>query len=244
MDRLYDLARRVYDGGMRGTARAALYLVATVSVAACGRPEPARPALTEAPPGTQQALFRPEALGLLEDPDRDEWQQPDRVMDDLHIADGAHVADVGAGGGWFTTRLARRVGPNGVVYAEDVQKQMVEAIDQRAHQEGLTNVHTILSSTKDPMLPGNLDAVLIVDAYGQLADPIEVLQHIARSLSPTGRLGIIDFTSAGAGGPGPPAEFRIDPERIVADATKAGLALRSRETELRFQYLLIFSRAK
>lgn len=228
---------------MRGAAQAAPYLVAALTVAACGRSGPSHQAQAASSPAVRQALFRPEALGLLEDPDRDEWQQPDRVMDDLHIADGSHVADVGAGGGWFTARLARRVGPNGMVFAEDVQKQMVEAIEQRAHQEGLTNVRAILSPTRDPMLPSGLDAVLIIDAYGQLASPIDVLQHIAAALSPTGNLGIVDFKLDGAGGPGPPAEFRIDPERIIADATRAGLTLRSRETSLRFQYLLIFSRA-
>src|SRR5262247_907604 len=68
----------------------------------------------------------PEQLGLLEGPDREDWQQPDKVMDQLGISDGSKVADIGAGGGWFTVRLARRVGPNGVVYAEDVQEQMIE----------------------------------------------------------------------------------------------------------------------
>src|SRR5512139_444783 len=77
-------------------------------------------------------LFRPEDLGLLESADRDTWQKPDQIMDSLGIADGAHVADVGAGGGWFTVRLARRVGPNGVVWAEDVQTEMLEAIKRRA----------------------------------------------------------------------------------------------------------------
>jgi len=133
-----------------------------------------------------QALFRPEALACSKTPIGNEWQQPDKVMDELHIADGSRVADVGAGGGWFTTRLARRVGPNGAVYAEDVQKQMVEAIEERARQEGLSNVHAILSSSSDPMLPPNLDAVLIVDAYGQLAHPIDVLDHIAAALARTG----------------------------------------------------------
>ena len=145
-------------------------------------------------------------------------------MDELHIADGSHVADVGAGGGWFTTRLARRVGPNGVVYAEDVQKQMVEAIEQRAHQEGLLNIRPILSSATDPMLPTGLDAVLIVDAYDQLAHPLAVLTHVAAALGPHGRLGIVDFKPESGGGPGPPVEFRIAPARIVADARQAGLA--------------------
>ena len=80
---------------------------------------------------TSGRLFPPEQLVLLEAPDRDEWQQPDRIMDRLNIADGARVADIGAGGGWFTIRLARRVGPNGKVFAEDIQQQMVESITRR-----------------------------------------------------------------------------------------------------------------
>ena len=76
-------------------------------------------------------LFPPQDLGLLEAPDRDDWNKPDLIMDALGIADGAVVADLGAGGGWFTVRLARRVGPNGVVYAQDIQPQMIEAINRR-----------------------------------------------------------------------------------------------------------------
>ena len=73
-------------------------------------------------------LFPPEQLGMLEGPDRDAWQRPDQIMDKLLIAEGSVVADLGAGGGWFTMRLANRVGPNGIVYAEDVQPQMIDAI--------------------------------------------------------------------------------------------------------------------
>ena len=68
---------------------------------------------------------------MLEGPDRDAWQRPDQIMDTLLIAEGSVVADLGAGGGWFTMRLASRVGPNGTVYAEDVQPQMIEAITRR-----------------------------------------------------------------------------------------------------------------
>lgn len=191
---------------------------------------------------THGRLFKPEDLGVLESPDRDEWQQPERIMDALRIADGARVADLGAGGGWFTIRLARRVGPNGRVYAEDVQKQMIDAINLRVANERLTNVETILGTVDDPRLPGNLDAVLVVDAYPAFSDPVTVLRHIARSLAPEGRLGIVDFKLDGVGGPGPPLDERLDPAVIRRDAEQAGLRLLREDTFLRFQYLLVFGR--
>src|SRR5512143_1153140 len=85
-------------------------------------------------------LFPPENLGMLEAPDRAAWQKPDQIMDALNIADGSRVADIGAGSGWFTIHLAQRVGPKGIVYAQDVQKQMLEAIRRRVQREGLRNV--------------------------------------------------------------------------------------------------------
>src|SRR5918998_939247 len=81
-------------------------------------------------------LFPPQDLGLLEGPDRDAWQRPDDIMDFLRIGEGSVVADLGAGGGWFTVRLARRVGPNGHVYAQDIQHQMIEAIQRRGGRGG------------------------------------------------------------------------------------------------------------
>ncbi len=187
-------------------------------------------------------LFPPSEIGILEGPDRDDWQQPDRVMDALGIADGSQVADLGAGGGWFTTRLAMRVGPNGIVYAEDVQREMIESIRRRVEREGLRNVRTILGSPDDPGLPGDLQAVLIVDTYTQFRDPVSMLRHAGQALSPTGRLGIIDFKRDGSGGPGPSLDERIAPEAIEAAAAQAGLKPYSRETFLRYQYLLVFTR--
>ena len=191
-------------------------------------------------------LFAPEELGLLEGPDRDDWQQPDPVMDRLGVSDGAHVADIGAGGGWFTIRLAHRVGPNGVVYAEDIQPLMIESIVRRAKREGLTNVKTILGTATDPHLPANanLDAVLMVDTYTQLTDSVPLLKRIASSLAPNGQLGIVDFKRDGAGGPGPPIEDRVSPDVVKAQAAAAGLKLLRHETFLRYQYLLIFVRSE
>ena len=187
-------------------------------------------------------LFPPSELGILEGPDRVEWQQPDRVMDALGIADGSHVADLGAGGGWFTTRLALRVGPNGLVYAEDIQREMIESIRRRVDREGLRNVRTILGAEDDPHLPTDLQAILIVDTYTQFRDPVSVLRNVAKALSPSGRLGIIDFKPDGSGGPGPVLDERVAPEAVEAAAAEVGLKLHSRETFLRYQYLLIFTR--
>jgi len=195
-----------------------------------------------AQPPPHGRLFPPSELGLLEGPDRDAWQKPDQIMDALGIADGSVVADLGAGGGWFTVRLARRVGPNGRVLAEDIQPQMIESISRRVQRVGLRNVETILGTPDDPRLPaGEVDAVLIVDAYHEMEDPVTLLRNVARALSPKGRVGIVDFTREGFG-PGPPMDERVDPDRIIRDAAAAGLRLLSREEFLRYQYLLVFGR--
>jgi len=195
-----------------------------------------------APPASAQhaRLFPPTRLGELEGPDRDAWQRPEQVMDALSIGDGSIVADLGAGGGWFTVRLARRVGPNGRVYAEDIQPQMIEVINRRMQREGLTNVVTKLGTAKDPGLDArSLDAVLIVDAHPEVEDPVTLLRNVAKALKPNGVIGIVNFKKDG-GGPGPPMEERVDPEQVIADARAAGLELRKRENFLRYQYLLTF----
>ena len=193
-------------------------------------------------------LFPPQDLGLLEAPDRDDWNKPDLIMDALGIADAGTVADLGAGGGWFTVRLARRVGPNGVVYAEDIQPQMIEAINRRMLHEAVNNVRAVLGTPTDPRLPSGLDAALIVDAYHEMDDPARpevirtLLQNVAAALKPQARLGILDFLPGG-GGPGPAADDRVEPERIIRAAESAGFRLQSREAVPPFQYLLVFGKA-
>lgn len=194
-------------------------------------------------------LFRPEDLGLLEPPDRDVWQRPEQIMDALQIAEGSVVADLGAGSGWFTIRLARRVGPNGRVYAEDIQQPMVSAMNLRIKREGLEKiVVTVLGSPSDPRLPPNaIDVVLIVDAYHEMEHPVVLLRNVGASLKPAerlkpgGRLGIVQFTKEGFG-PGPPMEERVDPDRVIRDAQAAGLRLISRPDILPYQYLLVFEK--
>lgn len=188
-------------------------------------------------------LFPPQELGLLESPDRDEWQKPQLILDALGVADASVVADVGAGAGWFTVRLARRVGPNGRVYAQDVQQEMLDAVTRRVTREGLSNVVSWLGRANDPLLPpGALDAILTVDVLHEIDDRVTLLQNLRRALKPGGRLGVVDFLPGG-GGPGPDADERVAPSVIEAEAAKAGLVVKRRETFLPFQYFLIFGHA-
>lgn len=193
--------------------------------------------------GRHGRLFPPENLGLLEGPDRAAWQKPDQIMDALAIADGSAVADIGAGAGWFTIHLARRVGPNGTVYAQDVQRQMLEAIRRRVEREGLRNVETRLGADSAPNLPiGALDAVLVVDVYPEVENRVTFLRNLAASLKPGGRLGIVNY-KPGRGGPGPaPNEgVRVDSASVEQDARAAGLRVSSRQV-LPYQYLLVLGR--
>ncbi len=227
-----------------GIAYGALALIVVVSLAGFAyRRPPATPPQQQqqaTAPSPHGKLFPAVDLGLLEAPDRDTWQKPDEVMRALGIADGSVVGDLGAAGGWFTIRLARFVGPNGLVYAEDVQRQMIEAIERRVKREGLQNVRTVLGDTKDPCLPPDkLDAILIVETYHEMEDPVTLLRNAARALKAQGRIGIIDYKKNGLG-PGPPLEDRVDPETIVRDANAAGLRLLKREDFLLFQFYLIF----
>jgi predicted methyltransferase len=200
----------------------------------------------QAGPPRHGRLFPPVDLGLLEAPDRDAWQKPDQIMDALGIAEGSKVADIGAGAGWFTIRLARRVGPNGIVYAQDVQRQMLEAIRRRVAKEGLQNVVTVFGEGSNPNLPrASLDAVLVVDVYPEVEDRVTFLRNLAAALKPTGRIGIVNY-KPGKGGPGPstPDEgVRVEPTAVEADARAAGLRILARETFLPYQYLLVLGRS-
>jgi SAM-dependent methyltransferase len=249
-------------GGVDRHARATL-LALLVCLLASESSLPALPHLTNLPdlpdlpdqsghaapqPKAKGRLFAPQDLGLLEAPDRDQWQKPDQIMDALGIAEGSVVAELGAAGGWFTLRLARRVGPNGLVYAEDIQPLMLEAISRRMQSENLANVKPVLGTPSDPRLPPGLDAALISDAYHEMDEPtdptlvVTLLRNVARSLKPQGRLGIVDWTP-GAGGPGPPADQRVDPAAVISAAEAAGLQLISREEFPPFVFLLVFGRA-
>jgi predicted methyltransferase len=207
--------------------------------------DPALPALRSAAALSGQKprarLFPPLHLGVLEGADREQWNKPEQILDALKIADGSKVAEIGAGGGWFTVRLAHRVNQNGVVYAEDVQTEMLEAIRRRVQRENLTNVRTVLGTTKDSRLPHGLDAILINGAYHEMENPVAVLKDAAESLKAQGRIGIVDY-SPGAGGPGPDAEQRVDQDTVIKGAMAAGLQVISQEPVPPFMFMVVLGK--
>jgi ubiquinone/menaquinone biosynthesis C-methylase UbiE len=125
--------------------------------------------------------------------------QINRVMDLLHIKPGSTVADIGAGGGWFSVRAARRVGPNGRVIAEDINPKFLASISDRAKREHLANIVTLQGTPDDPKLaPGSLDAALMLKVYHEIAHPQPVLARLRAALKPGARFGIIDRNGNGA----------------------------------------------
>ena len=127
-------------------------------------------------------------------PERDAQEQPDRVVAALKIPKGATVVDLGAGVGYFTWRLAEQVGPKGRVIAVDIQEGMLDLLAGNLEERGITNVEPVLGTPEDPRLPiGQVDLVLMVDVYHELAHPEKTMDHVRRSLKPDGRVVLIEY---------------------------------------------------
>ena len=130
----------------------------------------------------------------LERPEREWEESPDRMLDALELKPGETVADVGAGVGYLTLRIATRVGPGGKVYGVDVQKEMLVRLRKNAAKAKLSNVEAILGGENDPRLPpGQVDVILMVDVYHELSQPQAMLQNMKKALAPGGRLVLVEY---------------------------------------------------
>ena len=172
-----------------------------------------------------------------DDPARDAWQHPDDVIAALGLTPKMTVADVGAGTGYFTVRLARAV-PDGQVIATDIEPDMVRYLVDRAHREKLANVRAVEATGDDPRLPpSSVDRILVVDVWHHVADRGAYARGLANALRPGGQIAIVDFTQEATHGP--PREHRLRPETIVADLQGAGLASSVSPTQLPDQFIVI-----
>jgi len=169
--------------------------------------------------------------------DRDAWQMPERVIETLALANNAEVADVGAGTGYFSMRIARAV-PEGHVHAIDVEPSMVRHLANRAAEEGLSNVLAIEGTATETGLAGTVDVVLMVDTCHHIANRPIYFAALRRRLNPAGRVVIIDFRMDSSMGPS--AEFKVAPDVVEAEMREAGYRLSASHAFLPEQYFLEF----
>lgn len=180
----------------------------------------------------------------LDRPERAAEEEPDKAIAALAIAPGATVADVGAGSGYMTVKLAAAVGTTGRVYATDVQPEMIEKLTARLKTSRIENVTPVLSAMDDPRLPeGALDLILMVDVYHELAAPQQMLQRMRRALKPSGRLVLLEYRKED-----PSIPIRDEHKMSVADAKAEveaeGYRLASVIETLPRQHILIFTIAR
>lgn len=175
--------------------------------------------------------------------ERAAWQKPDAVIAALELKADAQVADLGAGTGYFATRLARAV-PQGRVFAQDLEADMVRYLGERAGREGLTNLVAVQGEPDDPKLPEAVDLAIMVDTYHHIADPTAFFARVLDRLRPGGRLVIVDFKKdAPEDAPGPPAAMRIADDLVSAHLVKLGFVhLRTDKDLLPYQYLVVVQR--
>jgi SAM-dependent methyltransferase len=173
------------------------------------------------PPSQQRKTSEPYTgdLSIFDSPGREDRLQINRVMDILGIASGKAVADIGAGSGWFTVRAARRVGPSGLVYAVDINREAIRYVGARARKEQLQNVKTILSQPENPLLPASsVDAVLLLKTYHEVAQPVTLLQNLRAALRPDAKVGIIDRNGNGE-------NHGVERDVVIREAGEAGYKL-------------------
>ncbi len=180
----------------------------------------------------------PEALARsFDNPQRAEWQMPDRVIADLGLKPGQRVADIGAGTGYFSVRLARSAAKPSV-FAVDIEDAMLAYLSKRAGEEGLSNVKTVLAATDDPKLPEPMDVVLVVNTYHHIADRVPYFRKVHQGLRKGGTLAIVDWKK---GAPmGPADEYRFTPEEIRRELAEAGFQPVAQHDYLPNQNYLVF----
>jgi arsenite methyltransferase len=186
-------------------------------------------------------VFNPRYLWVLESERRDRWQQPGRVLETLALPEAAAVADIGAGGGYFTERFSRWVGPAGRVYATDVQEPMLARLRERVAERGLANVEVIAAEFDDPTLPDACcDLVFFSSVYKEIDGRVDYMRKLRPALREGGRVAILEFRSR-TFGVGPPSDVRLPPEQVANELAEAGFALVESYDFLPREYFLVFT---
>jgi ubiquinone/menaquinone biosynthesis C-methylase UbiE len=179
-------------------------------------------------------------IGALEDPKRDAYQKPQEVMTALGIKPGEVIADIGAGSGYFTFRLALHVGDKGKVYAVDVSPEMILYINRRTRELKVNNVVSILADPDDPLLPDrSVNRFFFSESWHHIENQAKYLSLMKRMLKPGGEIVMIDFQKKELP-VGPPLQMRIAREDLIKQMESNGFRLKKEHTFLPYQYFLVF----
>jgi len=185
------------------------------------------------------SLFPPDMIFLLEEP-RD-WQDTEEILDRLRISPGDIIADIGAGSGYFTIPLASRVGDKGMVFAEEIQIEMVNYISKKVETLGLNNVRVVFGKVEDPsLLDDFFNLVFLTNTYHELEKPFLMLENIKKDLKYNGRLAIIDWDPEIKSPFGPPIEMRVPKNTVIKDVERIGFELIERHNFMPYHYFLVF----
>ena len=176
-----------------------------------------------------------------DNPERDAWQKPEEVIKALALRPDARIADIGAGTGYFTVRLAKAV-PEGTVFAVDLEETMLTHIAMRARHMNLPNVRTVKGSTTSPNLTEPVDLVLMVNTYHHIDARPDYMKKVAAMLSPGGRIAVLDFRVEASHGA--PRHMRLAPEKIKQEMEAAGLVEVAAHDFLPSQIFLVFGLKK
>jgi ubiquinone/menaquinone biosynthesis C-methylase UbiE len=173
-------------------------------------------------------------------PERESDEHPDEALNAIGIQRGSTVADVGAGVGYFTWRLAQRVGANGVVYGEDIQQPMLDLLSKNMSTRHLTNVRAVLGTVEDPKLPANsIDLVLLVDVYHEFSEPEKMLDRIRESLKTGGRIVFLEYRAEDPAVPIRP-EHKMTVDQVRAEVQPEGYRFDKTIEVLPQQHIIVF----
>jgi ubiquinone/menaquinone biosynthesis C-methylase UbiE len=175
-------------------------------------------------------------------PERAAWQKPDELVKSLKLPANAVIADIGAGTGYFAERFARAA-PEGHVYAQDVEADMVRYLGERATKAGLTNLSAVQGTADDAGLTVAVDLAFVCDVYHHIANPSEFFKKLRAKLRPGARVVIVDFSpDAPDDAPGPPPAMRVAPKQVIEQFAAAGYKVTRQDSELLpYQYVLEFT---
>jgi ubiquinone/menaquinone biosynthesis C-methylase UbiE len=173
---------------------------------------------------------------------REQEEQPERMLDALKIPKGAAVADVGAGVGYTSLRLARRVGPKGLVYATDLQPEMIAMLRENARDAGVKNVRALLCTPTDTRLPdGKIDLIIMVDVYHECPDPEATLKGMRKALKPGGRLVLVEFRGEDPEVPIKP-EHKMTLKQARLEVEPQGFKFKQSFEFLPWQHIIVFEK--